>query len=176
MAVDKTEPPIKVILTVAALSLGTLVTLRVLFVSYFNDQYDSHTNRQIDAMMQQGSPVATASRVRDEEARRLSGLPAALAAVSRGERPGSIAPTASTDVAALQGWTLLQREVPRPPPAPAPAVVDPAPVAVPVVPGALAPANAVPAAAPVVAPAPIPAAVPAAAHPVAAPAAAPMVH
>ncbi len=180
MAVDKTEPPIKVILTVAALSLGTLVALRVLFVSYFNTQYETHANRQIDAMMQQGSYVATASRVHDEEARRLSGLSAAIATVSRGERPGSITPAPSTDVAALQGWTLLQREVPRPPPAPAPAVVEPAPVAVPVVPGALAPAGAVPPPAPAAAPAPIPAAAPvaapAAAHPAAAPAAAPVVH
>jgi len=174
MAVDKTEPPIKVILTVAALSLGTLVALRVLFVSYFNDQYETQTNRQIDAMMQQGSSVATATRVNEEEARRLTALPAAIAAVSRGARPGSISPTASTDVAALQGWTLLQREVPRPPPAPVPTVVEPAPVAVPVVPGALAPAVAAPPAAPTAAPAPIPA--PAAAHPVAVPAAAPMVH
>ncbi len=174
MAVDKTEPPIKVILTVSALSLGTLVTLRVLFVSYFNTQYEAHATRQIDAMMQQGSYIATTAGVRGEEARRLTGLPAAMAAVSRGERPGTISPTASTDVAALQGWTLLQREVPRPPPAPAPAVVEPAAAAVPVVPGALAPAGAVPPAAPVAAPAPVPA--PAAAHPAAAPAAAPMVH
>lgn len=180
MAVDKTEPPIKVILGFAGLSLGTLVTLRVLFVSYFNEQYDNHAHLQIEAMMQHGSPIATATKVREEETRRLSGLQAAMATVSRGERPGSISPQASTDVAALQGWTLLQREVPRPPPAPAPAVVEP--VAVPAVPGAAvpAPAGAVAAPAGAVAPpaAPVaPAAAPAAApaHPVAAPAA-PAVH
>lgn len=185
MAVDKTEPPIKVILGFAALSLGTLVALRVLFVTYFNDMYDAQRHTQIEAMMQQGSALATASRVRAEEARRLGNLDSAIRAVSQGQRPGAISPQASNDTAALAGWTLAPREVPRA--APVPQVINdlqaaPAPVlgAAPApTPGAgPAPtpgAGPAPTMQPAAAPAPAaPAAAPA--HPVAAPAAAPAAH
>jgi hypothetical protein len=123
MAVDKTEPPIKVILTVAGLSLGILVTMRVFFVSYYNNAYETRSHQQVDAMLQAegGSYLWTAARVRAEEARRLTGLPAAIAAVSRGQRPGAISPAPSVDVAPLAGWTLAPREVPRPAPVVAPA-------------------------------------------------------
>lgn len=155
MAVDKTEPPIKVIVTVGAISLGVLVALRMFFVSYFNDSYEARSRAHIDAMLRGGSYVYTAGRVRADEARRLSGLPAAMTAVAQGQRPGAISPTTSADLAPLQGWTLMPLEVPRPAPAPAPA-----PVAAP------APAVVAPAPAPVAAPAPAAAAP---AHPAAAP-------
>ena len=159
MAVDKTEPPIKVIVTVGAISLGVLVAMRMFFVSYFNDSYEARSRAHIDAMLRGGSYVYTAGRVRADEARRLSGLPAAMTAVAQGQRPGAISPTASADLAPLQGWTLMPLEVPRPAPvaAPAPAVVAPAAAAAPAAPAPAAPA---PAAAPAAA---------APAHPAAAP-------
>ena len=170
MAVDKTEPPIKVILTVAGLSIGILVALRLFFVSYFNNSYEARSREHVDAMLRGGSYIWTAARVRTDEARRLGGLQAAMSAVSQGQRPGAISPTASTDLAPLQGWSLAPREVPRAAPAPTPvAAPAPAPVAAPV------PAPA----APVAAPAPAPAAhvAPAAPiHPAVAPAAAPGAH
>ncbi|MDB4929049.1 MAG: hypothetical protein JWM10_1533, partial [Myxococcaceae bacterium] len=131
MAVDKTEPPIKVILTVAGLSIGILVTLRVFFVSYYNNAYESRSHQHIESMLQaeHGSYIWTAARVRAEEARRLTGLPAAIAAVSRGQRPGAISPTASTDLAPLTGWTLVPHEVPRPAPVAPPVAEIAAPVA-----------------------------------------------
>lgn len=158
MAVDKTEPPTRVIITVAVLSIGILVTLRVFFVSYFNSSYGYRHQEHIDAMMHGGSYVWTASRARTEEGRRLTRLPAAMSAIGRGQRDPAISPTASTDIAPLQGWTLQQREVPRPAPA-APPVVEP-PVTVPTA-----------AAVHVV---PVPAAAPA--HPLVAPGAAPGAH
>lgn len=170
MAVDKTEPPIKVILTVAGLSIGVLVAMRLFFVSYFNNSYEARSREHVDAMLRGGSYIWTAARVRTDEARRLGGLQAAMSAVSQGQRPGAISPTASTDLAPLQGWSLAPREVPRAAPAPTPvAAPAPAPVAAPV------PAPA----APVAAPAPAPAAhvAPAAPiHPAVAPAAAPGAH
>ncbi len=170
MAVDKTEPPIKVILTVAGLSVGVLMAMRLFFVSYFNNSYEARSREHVDAMLRGGSYIWTAARVRTDEARRLGGLQAAMSAVSQGQRPGAISPTASTDLAPLQGWSLAPREVPRAAPAPTPvAAPAPAPVAAPV------PAPA----APVAAPAPAPAAhvAPAAPiHPAVAPAAAPGAH
>lgn len=156
MAVDKTEPPIKVIVTVGAISLGVLVALRMFFVSYFNDSYEARSRAHIDTMLRGGSYVYTAGRVHPDEARRLSGLPAAMTAVAQGQRPGAISPTASADLAPLQGWTLMPLEVPRPPPVAAPAPAAPAPAAP--APAAVAPAPAAPAAA-----------VPAPAHPAVAP-------
>lgn len=123
MAVDKTEPPIKVIITVAGLSLGILVTLRVFFVSYFNSAYDTRARENIDQALHGGSYIWTAGRVHAEEERRLGRLQASMASVAQGQRPGAISPAASTDIAALTGWTLMPREVPRPPPPPAPVVV-----------------------------------------------------
>lgn len=157
MAVDKTEPPIKVIITVAGLSLGILVTMRVFFVSYFNNAYETRSREHIDAMLHGGSYVWTAGRARTDEQRRLGGLEGAITAVGRGQRPGAISPTTSVDIAPLQGWTLTPREVPRA----APPVVAPAPAAVPADPAAAAPTAPAALAAPAaVAPA-------AAAHPVA---------
>lgn len=128
MAVDKTEPPIKVIITVAGLSLGILVTMRVFFVSYFNSAYDTRARENIDQALHGGSYIWTAARVHAEEERRLGRLQASMASVAQGQRAGAISPAASTDIAALSGWTLMPREVPRPPPAPvAPPVVEPAP-------------------------------------------------
>jgi len=180
MAVDKTEPPIKVILTVAGLSIGILVALRLFFVSYFNSSYEARSREHVDAMLRGGSYIWTAGRVRTDEARRLGGLQAAMSAVAQGQRPPAISPTASTDLAPLQGWGLAPREVPRAAPAPvaAPAVAEP-PAAAPVAP---APMTA-PAAAPVPVAVPAPTAAPAAqiapaapTHPAVAPAAAPGAH
>lgn len=160
MAVDKTEPPINVIVTVGVISLGILVALRMFFVSYFNDSYEARSRAHLDTMLRGGSYLYTAGRVHADDARRLSGLPAAMAAVAQGQRPAAISPTASADLAPLQGWTLMPLEVPRPAPAAAPAPAAPAPVAAP---APAAPAPAAPAAA-------VPAAGPAApAHPAAAP-------
>jgi hypothetical protein len=166
MAVDKTEPPIKVIITVAGLSLGILVTMRVFFVSYFNSAYDTRARANIDQALHGSSYIWTAARVHTEEERRLSRLQASMASVAQGQRAGAISPTASTDIAALTGWTLMPREVPRPPPPPAPVappVVAPdlgalgtnagGPMGVaPAAPAAAAPAAAAPAP---VAPAPV---------------------
>ena len=144
MAVDKTEPPIKVILTVAGLSLGILVTLRVFFVSYFNNSYETRSREHIDAMLRGGSYLATAGRVHSEEAPRLGRLQASMDQIARGQRPGAVSPTTSADIAPLTGWTLAPREVPRAQPAPAP-VVAPAVPAV-TAPVAAAPVPAAPAA------------------------------
>ena len=127
MAVDKTEPPIKVVIGIAVLSIGILITLRVLFVSYFNHAYGNREQSQMEQVIAHGGWVATASQVRQEEQRRLGGLPAAMATIARGERPAVIAPQPSTDVAALQGWSQTPRELPRTAPAPTEPAPAPAP-------------------------------------------------
>ena len=150
MAVDKTEPPIKVIITVAGLSLGILMTMRVFFVSYFNSAYDSRARENIDQALHGDSYIWTAARVRAEEERRLGRLQASMASVAQGQRAGAISPAASTDIAALSGWTLMPREVPRPPAPVAPPVVEPAPAPAPapVAPAPVAPAPVAPPVAP----------------------------
>ena len=144
MAVDKTEPPIKVIITVAGLSLGILVAMRVFFVSYFNNAYEARSREQIEAMLHGASYVWTAGRLSREEGPRLGRLPGAIAEVASGRRAASISPTLSNDLAPLQGWTLAPREVPSPAtpvldhvsPVPAPvALAGPAAVPVAAAPG-----------------------------------------
>ncbi len=132
MAVDKTEPPIKVIIGFAVLSIGILIVLRVLLVSYFNNAYGTRQHGHMDQVLGHGGWNFTASQVREAEQSHLGGLRPAMEAIARGDRPAAIAPHASNDVAALQGWAQAPRQVPRTAPAPAPVVAPaaaPAPAA-----------------------------------------------
>lgn len=167
MATDKTEPPIKTILTVAAVSIATLVGLRFAFVSYFNSMYEAEEHRVV---LDVNSPIL--SRMRDESEQRLSqGRPTpitqAIQQFAGSARPGAVEPRPSTDIAPLQGWMQSPREVPV-----APAPTQPVQAAqLPGSPQVVAPSVDV-TAAPSAAPAAAPSAAPAA--PLAAPSAAPM--
>lgn len=170
MATDHTEPPIKRIIGITLLSVGTLVGLRFAFQSYYLMNYEARQREVI-----YGVTADTLVTAQTEARAKLSGINQAMETAASSSRPGSISPTGAPDTAARIGWGLMPTGY-TPPPAPvapaAPAApVDPA--AAPAVPGA--PAAAVPAAAPaVVAPAAAaPAAAPAAAAAVLAPAAAP---
>lgn len=126
MATDKTDVPIPTIMTVALVSIGTLVGLRFVFTDYFHRMYDE---REQQVNLAQTSPLL--ERERAAANARLSGISAAMSAVASGQRPDAIATRpGAQDNAALQGWTLMPHALPAHPtaaPPPAPAVpVQPA--------------------------------------------------
>jgi hypothetical protein len=187
MATDHTEPPIKRIVGITLLSVGTLVGLRFGFQSYFIQNYEARQHEVIYAV--NADTLVTARR---EAQARLGGINQAMDTAASSNRPSAISPTGAPDTAARIGWGLMPTGYTPPPAAPAPApaapaaAVDPAtaapaaptgaPVAAPAAPAAAvaAPAAVAPAAAPAaVAPAAPAAVPPAAAAPTLAPAAAP---
>lgn len=173
MATDHTEPPIKRIIGITLVSVGTLVGLRFAFQSYFIQNYEK---REHDAVLAVSSDLLT--NARRESQQKLTGISAAMDQVAGSSRPGVITPAASVDQAAMQGWGLLPRAVAPAAPAVAPPTAEahaPAAAEAPAAPGAEAPAApaapAPAAAAPApAAEAPAPAAPAAEAHPAAAPA------
>ncbi|MEZ4394955.1 MAG: hypothetical protein R3A48_28090 [Polyangiales bacterium] len=108
MATDHTEPPIKRIIGITLISVGTLVGLRFAFQSYFIQNYEK---REHDAVLAVSSDLLT--NARRESQQRLTGISAAMDQVAGSSRPASITPAASVDQAAMQGWGLLPRAVPR---------------------------------------------------------------
>lgn len=183
MATDHTEPPIKRIIGITLLSVGTLVGLRFAFQSYYLQNYEARQREVIYGVT--SDTLVTAQR---EARAKLGGINQAMDTAASSNRPSAISPTGAPDTAARVGWGLMPTGYTPPPapaaPPPAPAApADPAaapaaapavapgaavaPAAAPAAPGAAAPAAAVPAAA---VPAAAPAA-PAAAAPAAAPAA-----
>jgi len=164
MATDRTEPPIGRIVGITLLSLGTLISLRFAFQSYFIQNYEL---RQQEVVL--GQPASTLAAARADAQQKLGGLNAAMDAIA-GARPASITPAPSTDIAARQGWGLAPRPYTAPPApvAAPPAAPVPAPTAA-AIPGApVAPAAGAPVAAPPAAAVPVVAAPAAAAPPVAA--------
>lgn len=176
MATDHTEPPIKRIIGITLLSVGTLVGLRFAFQSYYLMNYEARQREVIYGVT--ADTLVTAQR---EARAKLSGINQAMDTAASSNRPAAISPTGAPDTAARIGWGLLPTGY-TPPPAPAaPPAAPTAPVDPAAAPGAApaAPAAAAPGAAPAVA-APAAPAAPAVAAPaapaapaVAAPAAAP---
>jgi hypothetical protein len=166
MATDRTEPPIKRIIGITLLSVGTLVGLRFAFQSYYLQNYEARQREVIYGVTADALVAA-----RSEARAKLSGINQAMDTAASSTRPSAISPTGAPDTAARIGWGLMPTGYTPPP---APAVPPPAP-ATPVDPATAAPAAAAPA---VAAPAPAVAApavaAPAAAAPAAPAAAAPI--
>jgi hypothetical protein len=126
MATDKSEPRIGIIVQVAVIAIGTLIAVRGVLGAYFDHVAHAEELRKV------GAPEALHSVRADEKQRLQSGpMPIeqamqALAAKGRTGASPAIMPSASKDVAPLQGWSKLPGEVPgamtaAPPPEVAPA-------------------------------------------------------
>jgi hypothetical protein len=135
MATDKSEPRVGIIAQVGVIAIVTLLIVRGVLVAYFDHMAHGEEMRKV------GSPDALISLRTDESQRLKAGaMPidqAMQAMVSRGRMGASpdLMPSASRDIAPLQGWVKLPAEVPAamtappaaPPPPPAPAASSAAP-------------------------------------------------
>jgi hypothetical protein len=128
MAAESPDPKVGLIAQIGILSVGTLIVVHMGLTSYF----DHMTRAEIYKKVGSVQPDALMS-VRADERQRLNSGPMpieksmqTLIAKGRMGAAPELAPSASKDVAPLQGWTQLPSEVPAammaPEPAPAPSV------------------------------------------------------
>jgi hypothetical protein len=136
MATDKSQPRVGLILKIGALACVTLFVVRLGLISYFDDVAQAEEHRKFGDVKPEALMILRA----DERGRLTSGsMPidkAMRQVVARGRMAASpdIAPSASKDLAPLQGWSKMPGEVPpamtappEPPPA-QPTDAGPAPV------------------------------------------------
>ena|ERR1700722_16015260 len=127
MASDKSDPRVGLILQVGVLAIVTLAVTHVVLSAYFDRMERAEVQRKV------GSPEALMSLRTDEKQRLNTGaMPidkAMQMLIAKGRMNASpdIMPSASRDLAPLQGWTKLPGQVPAAMTASAPEAVAPAP-------------------------------------------------
>jgi len=114
MAIDKSEPKVGLIFRIGLLVVGLLIVIRALLNSYFVEIASAEESRKFGQVV----PQALIDLRADEE-QRLTGGPmpvaqAMQAIVARGRMGASpdIMPSASRDLAPMQGWSKLPGVVP----------------------------------------------------------------
>lgn len=111
MATDNTPPRLKLIVTIAIISVVTLVSLDFIFRSYYAAMTDAAHAEKIaptrdrDDQMKAEQLAFTQAAVPVDQA---------IAQLSRGGRPAAITPQASDDVGAITGWNKLPKPAPQP--------------------------------------------------------------
>jgi hypothetical protein len=134
MAIDKSEPRVGLIFRIGLLVVGLLIAARALLNSYFDQIASAEEGRKIGGAI----PTQLIELRADEDHRLTSGaMPidkAMMAIVGKGRMGASpdIMPSASRDLAPVQGWNKMPGEVPPAMMAPPPEPVDAgAPAAIP---------------------------------------------
>lgn len=122
MATESSDPRIGLIVRVGILSVVTLIGTHAGLVAYFDRMARAEEYKKIGAL-----PADALTSLRADEASRLSSGPMpvdksmqTLAAKGRMGASPDIMPSASKDVAPLQGWMQMPADVPGPMTAPAP--------------------------------------------------------
>jgi hypothetical protein len=139
MATDKSEPRVGLIIKVGLISVLTVGAVRIALASYFDQVTQAETQRKVAL----AKPEALMELRTDEHARLMTGpkpLELAMEELAKKGRMGAspeIVPTASRDLAPLQGWTKMPGTVPA-----AMAAAAAAPTAQPEAPAAAADAGA----------------------------------
>lgn len=138
MATDKSEPKVGMIAKIAVLCIATLIGVHEALVAYFDQVAQAEEYRKVGSEV----PEALLNARADEKQRLDTGpLPIqkamhVLEAKGRTGASPAIDPSASRDVAPLQGWAKLPLDVPSPMMAP-----EPAPSAAPAASSSAAPAG-----------------------------------
>ncbi len=114
MATDKSEPRVGLIFKIGLLVILTLVVVHTALGAYFNSAVQAEESRKFGEI----KPEALLS-LREQEKERLSAgsmpIDKAMDQLARQGRKGlgpELAPTASKDMSALQGWIKMPIEVP----------------------------------------------------------------
>ncbi len=127
MATDKSQPRVGLIFKIAVFSIATLVVVHATLVAYFDDVARAEEHRKFGEV----KPEALLNMRADERGRLASGAvpidKAMQQLASRGRMAASpdIVPSASKDLAPLQGWSKMPAEVPPAMTAPEPPPVLP---------------------------------------------------
>ncbi len=128
MATDATDPRVGLIVRIGIIAIGTLVVTHLGITAYFDDLAKAETYRKVGSI----KPEALMAARADEQQRLSSGpMPIdksmqLMVAKGRMGLAPELAPSASRDIAPLQGWMQMPSDVPptmiAPEPTPAPVV------------------------------------------------------
>jgi hypothetical protein len=125
MAIDNTPPRLKLIITIAAITVITLVSLDFVFRSYYGFMTDEAQRTKLAPPRD-----LAAHHAQEEVALKSASMPLEQAAAQlvKGSRSDIIAPKPSDDMGPLTGWSKLPKPAPTPEamPAPAPTAHEPA--------------------------------------------------
>jgi hypothetical protein len=112
MAIDNTPPRLKLIVTIAAITVITLVSLDFVFKSYYAMMTDEATREKI-------APTRDKDEQHKAETAALTGaavpIDQAIAQLGKG-RPEAISPQPSDDLGPMTGWSKLPKPAPTPQP------------------------------------------------------------
>lgn len=109
MAIDNTPPRLKLIVTIAVITVITLVAIDFATKSYFAFMTDEAKHEKIaptrdkDEQMKAEQAALTGASIPVDQA---------MAQVAKGMRPEAITPNASDDVAPVTGWSKLPHPAP----------------------------------------------------------------
>ena len=111
MAIDNTPPRLKLIVTIAVLTVTTLVFLDFALKSYYGYMTD-------EAIREKLAPPIELDEQRKEEAAALAkaNVDQVMAQMGKGPRGEGITPTQSEDLGPMTGWTKMPKPVPTPEP------------------------------------------------------------
>lgn len=113
MAIDNTPPRLKLIATIAVITVVTLVSLDFVFKSYYAMMTD-------EAQREKVAPTHDKDDQHKAEQAALTNaaipIDQAMAQLAKGQRPDSITPQQSEDLSPMTGWSKLPKTAPTAPP------------------------------------------------------------
>ncbi len=113
MATDNTPPRLKLIITIAAITVITLVGIDFILKSYYGMMTDQ-------AQREKNAPTRDKDEQRKAEQAALTGatipIDQAMGQLSKGGRAAEITPQPSDDIGAMTGWSKLPKPAPVPQP------------------------------------------------------------
>lgn len=111
MAIDNTPPRLKLIATIAVITVITLIGIDFALKSYFAIMTDQAQREKL-------APTTGKDELHKAEALALTGgsmpIQKAMAVVAKGERPALIAPQPSDDLGPMTGWSKMPKPAPTP--------------------------------------------------------------
>lgn len=120
MAIDNTPPRLKLIVTIAAITLVTLVSVDFALRSYYAFMTDQAQREKLAPPKE-----LMAQRAQEEAALKTAQIDQAMSQIAKGVRAEIIAPKQSDDLTPMTGWSQAPKPAPTPHPttaaAPAPA-------------------------------------------------------
>jgi len=113
MAIDNTPPRLKLIVTIAVITVITLIGIDFVLKSYYAMMTDQAQREKL-------APTTDKDELHKAETVALTSgsmpIQKAMAAVAKGERPALITPQQSDDLGPMTGWSKLPKPAPTPHP------------------------------------------------------------
>ncbi len=113
MAIDNTPPRLKLIATIAVITVVTLISLDFVFKSYYAMMAEEANSEKVPKTIERDELHKTEQAAFANAAMPIS---EAMAQIAKGTRPESITPQPSDDLAPMTGWSQLPKPAPVPPP------------------------------------------------------------